>query len=254
MNITSALLFPAMLVSAVAIIAVTTRSLERDRRVGFLREVVFIMAAFFVYFATRGATEGSFDEALSHARQVEDLERWLGIFVEPRMQDAILDHRWLVEAANLIYIWAHWPVIAAVAIWLYRTRPKRYFVMRNAVLISGAVGLVIFALYPTAPPRLAGLEVVDTVVQRSDYYKGFQPSFLSNQYAAVPSLHVGWSVLLGVALIRESGRPLLQVAGVLVPLVMTWAVIVTANHYVLDGVAGAALSLGALMIAERRAA
>jgi membrane-associated phospholipid phosphatase len=253
MSIPSAVLFPAMLVSAVVIVGATVRSLERERRLAFLGEVGLVVAAFFFYFAMRGVTEGGLPIALDHAVQVEDFERAVGISVEPALQEMVLGRDWLLEPANLIYIWAHWPVIGGVALWLYITRPRRYTVMRNAVLISGGIGLVIFWLYPTAPPRIASTELIDTIAERAGYYEGFQPTFLRNRYAAIPSLHVGWSVLVGIALVSESKRLAVRVVGVMVPVLMTWSVIVTGNHYVIDGVIGTALSVGGLGVATRLA-
>jgi hypothetical protein len=253
-------MFPLMLVTAAIVATGVAWSLPRERRLHLAREVLLLTSLFFLYFWLRGVTEGGLAESLTHAEQIEDLERSLGIFREGDLQQFILDTDWIVELSNLVYIWAHWPVLGAVAIWLYRQHPTRYPAYRNAVIISGALGVLFFEFYPTAPPRIASPDIVGTVGDRAGYYENFQPSFLSNEFAAVPSLHVGWSVLMGIALVRES-RPLrgprsrvdwtIATVGVLMPLVMTWAVIVTGNHYFIDGVVGTALSVGGLLIALR---
>lgn len=240
------LMFPLMLVVTTVVAIIVAWSLPPERRPALARELALLVALFFTYFWLRGVTEGGVAEALDHGRQLEDFERSLRVFWEPELQQTILDHDWLVDTANLIYIWAHWPVLGAVAIWLYRQHPDAYPAYRNAIVISGALGVVIFALYPAAPPRLATPEIIGTVGQQAGYYENFQPSFLSNEFAAVPSLHVGWSVLMGIALIRESRRRWVQAIGIVMPLVMSWAVVVTGNHYFIDGVIGTALSVGAL--------
>ncbi len=244
------LMFPLMLVTTAVVAAIVAWSLPAPRRIPLLRELALLLALFFTYFWLRGVTEGGVTEALAHGRQLEDFECAIGIFWEPELQAAILDTDWLVDLANLIYIWAHWPVLGAVAIWLYRGHIDRYPAYRNAIVISGAIGVVIFALYPAAPPRLATPEIIGTIGQQAGYYENFQPGFLSNEFAAVPSLHVGWSVLMGIALVRESNRRWVQAIGILMPLVMTWAVVVTGNHYFIDGVIGTALSVGGLALAS----
>jgi hypothetical protein len=250
----SSILVPLAIVAAAAtVIGVTARSLPRTRRGEFAREVGIVLGAYVLYFLGRGIVEGDLDTALRNAERVVDAERALGIFVEEDVQRTIVDHEWLVQLANVIYVWAHWPVLAAVAIWLFRSHPAQYRRMRAAFAISGAVGLVIFATFPVAPPRLDGLDFVDTVTSDSGYYRDLQPSFFSNVYAAVPSLHVGWNLLVGIFLLQFARHPLPRVLGPLTAAVMVWAVVATANHYFLDAVAGAATVLAALALASRPA-
>ena len=152
--------------------------------------------------------------------------------------------------ANWIYIWAHWPVIASFAVWIWFRDKEGYRTFRNALLLSGAVGLVIFALFPVAPPRLVpDWGFVDTVTDRSHSYRVLQPSALTNQYAAMPSLHFGWDLLVGIALVRSARFPLLRLVGVLLPIAMFASIVLTANHFVLDGVAGGAVALTGLTLA-----
>ena len=170
---------------------------------------------------------------------------------EVDLQAAIIDQSWLIEAANAIYIWAHWPLIGAIGLWLYVRQHDRYRKYRNTMLISGAIGVVIFALFPTAPPRLANPEIVDTIVTRSDLYRVMQPPVLTNQYAAVPSLHFGWNLLMGLALVREARFVPLRLVGWLSPPLMLLATLVTGNHYILDIVAGGAIVLVVLAVVDR---
>ena len=219
------------------------------RRLAFLREAAIITGAFFAYALVRAATEGELAVALRHANSLIHLERSYGLFIEPAVQAAIIGERWLVDVANMVYVWGHWPVIGVVALWLYRTQQDRYRVFRNAFLISGAIGLLFFMTFPTAPPRLVDLGLVDTVVTHSESYKVLQPPALTNQYAAFPSLHFGWNLLIGIALIRSSPRITVRMFGVLLPVAMLAAVVVTANHYWVDAAAGAIVALTGLAIA-----
>ena len=225
------------------------RNRAATSRVDFLREVLLVVFAYFAYFAVRGMTEGNKGLAIDNARHVESFEAWLRIDYEPRWQSLIVDHHWLVRLMNWIYIYGHWPVIVVTAVWLYFRRPDTYRLFRNAFLISGAVGLVIFATFPVAPPRLANLPLVDTVTEYSRSYRVLQPPQLTNQYAAMPSLHFGWNLLVGIAL-ASVARPVgLKLAALAIPVLMFFAVVLTANHYFIDAFAGAAVALAALGVA-----
>ncbi len=216
----------------------------------FGREAVIIAVGLLTYFGVRGLTEGSLDAALAHSQSIVDLERSLGIFWEPDLQSSIADQDCMVAVANWVYIWWHWPIIAVAAVWLLLNRPGTYTRFRNAFLISGGIGLVVFATYPVAPPRLlGGLDVIDTVSIHSGGYRVLQPPAFTNQYAALPSLHYGWNLLIGLALLREAPALLARLFGLLMPVAMAAAVVLTANHYIIDAVAGAALALFGLLVA-----
>ena len=218
---------------------------------GPLVEVLVVLAGVVAYFGARGLTESDPSSAVDHAHDVVAFERALGIYAEPGLQRLVLEHDLLLNVLNWIYIWGHWPVIAVVLLWLLRRHPRQYVVLRNALVISGAIGVVVFVLYPVAPPRLAGLGFVDSVSERSHAYRVLQPPAFVNQYAAIPSLHVGWDLLMGLTLVRYGRSLVVRVVGVLLPLAMVAAVVLTANHYVIDAVIGAAVALTGLAVAER---
>jgi PAP2 superfamily protein len=245
------LIFLALLAATALTVLAFTLRLHPRRRLEFLREAAVVISAYFLYFLIRSATEGRADEAIARALSLGELEETLGIAVEVEMQALILEREWLVDLANGIYIGLHWPLIAAIALWLYHDHTKRYFTYRNAVLVSGAMGLIVFATLPMAPPRLADPEFIDTVVERSNAYRVMQPPGLTNQYAAMPSLHLGWNLLMSIALIRESRHVALQIVGYGTPVLMFLAMVMTANHYVLDGVVGVAVVIAALLAVER---
>ncbi len=215
----------------------------RKRRVRFLREAALILGAYFAYFGVRAISEGSSSIALDNARLLIELEQQIGLFVEPSVQGVLLSSEALVDIANWIYVWGHWPVIGAVAIWLFARRPTAYRTYRNALLISGGIGLVFFMSFPAAPPRFTDLGLVDTVFSRSNVAQLMQPTSFTNEYAAFPSLHFGWSLLMATAIFRESRRQPVRVVAWLLPLGMLVSIVATANHFVIDAVAGGAVSL-----------
>jgi hypothetical protein len=215
------------------------------------REVVIVLTGVLVYFGVRGWTHSNVDRATGNAHLLLRLERSVGLHIEPWMQEPVRDSRILTTIMNWIYIWGHWPVIVATLLWLVMQHPRSYRLTRNAMLISGAVGLVVFTCFPVAPPRLADPGLVDTITKYSDSYRVLQPPAFVNQYAAMPSLHAGWDLLIGIAIAANARWLWLRLVGVLLPLPMAVAVITTANHYVVDVVAGVALVLVSLFAASR---
>ncbi len=238
---------PVLIIASLVVGSWTIGSARRGR---FLREAGLLICAYFAYFISRGITEGSFDEAREHAQLLVEFERSLGIFVDPSAQALVMSEQALRTVANLVYVWGHWPVVGGVAIWLYARRPDAYHVYRNALLISGAIGLVVYVAFPAAPPRLMGLGFVDTVFDHSVVASILQPTALTNQYAAFPSLHFGWSLLVGIAVVRQARSTGWTLAAPLLPLAMLISVVVTANHYVVDAVAGGIVALTGLTVAS----
>jgi membrane-associated phospholipid phosphatase len=219
------------------------------RALWLLEQLGVVLLGVVVYFGVRGLTAGQPSVAVDHAHDVLAFETHLGLNQEQGLQDLVVGRGWLTDVANWIYIWGHWPVIAVVMLWLGLHHRKVFLRLRNAMIASGAVGLVVYATYPVAPPRLAGLGLVDTVTQRSKAYRVLQPPAFVNQYAAMPSLHVGWDLLVGLAVASAAGSLLLRWVGYMMPVLMALAVVFTANHYLIDGVAGAALALCGLWAA-----
>jgi PAP2 superfamily len=224
-------------------------AIDGSLRRGLLREVLLVGAAIVAYFVVRNVTAGGADDAFANARRLVDLEEWLHIAWEDAVQDAIVGSDTLVTLTNWVYIWLHWPVIlgTAVALWVWR-RP-RYHLFRNALFVSGAIGFLFFALFPVAPPRLLDLGLVDTVTEQSRSYRALQPPGLTNQYAALPSLHVGWNFVVGIVLFTTFTALAVRIFAVVSPLAMTLAVVATANHFVIDVVAGLAVVLVGLTAA-----
>ena len=218
------------------------------RRHSGRRELGVFALAYLTYFGVRAVTQGSLPRATRDALDVMRLERHLGIGVERSVQALIAGSRTLVDLANGLYIWGHWPVLILGGVALFRLAPEHYVRLRNVCLLSGAVGLVVFAVFPVAPPRLAPSGLVDTIARHATAYRTVLPTALVNEYAAMPSLHAGWNLMLGIELFRSTRHLALRAFAVAMPAAMAFAVVATANHYVLDVVAGATVVCVALVI------
>jgi len=223
-----------------------------------VREAGIALVAGCVYFLIRGSVADRADEAMSRAVGMIDLERALGLFWEPRVQGWILDSRPLIDLANGIYFWTHMPVIVLSAVWLYWRRRSVYRRIRNAFVVSAALALALYFLIPVAPPRFfPELGFVDTMALYAEAnYQAQEVGPFVNAYAAVPSLHFGWALLIGVAWwwARPGGR----VGGLLVGALAAGlvggqflAIIATGNHFVLDAAAGTAVAAIALAVVVR---
>jgi hypothetical protein len=233
----------------ILVVASSAWFIGRTRRVRFLKEAALILGAYFAYFGVRAISEGSASIALENARLLIELEQKVGLFVEPSVQGLLLSSEALMGVANWIYVWGHWPVIGIVAIWLFARKPGAYRRYRNALLISGGIGLIFFIGFPAAPPRFTDLGLVDTVFSQSVVANLMQPTSFTNQYAAFPSLHFGWSLLMATAIFRESKRQHVRVVAWLLPLGMLVSIVATANHFVVDALAGGIISLVGLRAA-----
>lgn len=215
-------------------------------------QIGLMVGAALLYFAVRGVTEGSESIAVAHAHDLLRFEGWFGLDIEAWAQGLILEHHALVTLANWVYIWGHWPVIAVTLFVLYRHQRGSYLLLTRAMFASGAIGLVIFAAYPVAPPRLLPDGMwVDTVTELSTSYRVLQPPSLVNKYAALPSLHVGWNLLVGIVVYRASTARPLRVAAVVLPVLMVLAVVLTGNHFVVDALLGSIVALVGLAASKQ---
>ena len=212
-----------------------------------LRELGIFAVAYLVYFGVRALTEGTAAGAMHNAMDIIRFEQRLGIAWEQAVQDSVVGSRLLLDAANAVYVYGHWPVIIVTGVLLYRHRRSQYYRLRNVCLLSGLIGLVIFALFPVAPPRLTDLPLVDTVTRHAEGYRQIVPPELVNQYAARPSFHAGWNVLLGIVVFHATRNWALRALAIAGPLAMVAAVVATANHFVIDVVAGVAIVLAGLL-------
>src|SRR3954454_8026336 len=205
------------------------------------RQLAIFAAGYLTYFGVRALTVGGTDRALRNALRLVDLERWLGIAWEGSIQGLVAGSHALQGTANAIYIYGHWPLLIASGFMLYRFRREQYDLLRNVCLLTGALGLVVFALFPVAPPRLTDLPLIDTVTRGTPGYRQILPPALVNQYAAMPSFHAGWNLAVGICLFRSSRHWALRTFAIAMPLAMAFSVVATANHFVIDVIVGVGL-------------
>lgn len=224
---------------------------ERRRVYRDVFEIGVVAVAFLLYFIVRGLVVDRADEALANANSVMDLERSLGIFWEPRLQEMIIDHRVAVQAMNIVYFWLDFPLIVGVGLWMYFRHRHAYTVTRDALLLSGAISLVLYNLYPVMPPRLLPSgEFVGTIEKYSDLsYQASSTQAFVNPYAALPSLHFGWAVIVGGAMFLTSRNRFVRALGLLLPWLQLAAIVFTANHYIFDAFAGLAVCLAGIGLA-----
>jgi len=209
-----------------------------------------VTAVMVVYFFIRGGLPEPVAEAVARSTKIIHVEQALGIFVERQWQEPVLKSHLLMQIANGIYVWGHFPVIIAAAVWLYWKNRERYGFYRTGLVLSGFLGLWGYAFFPAAPPRLMPSEwgFVDTVAIIAKESYEMQPAPFLNHYAAVPSLHFGWAMLAGMAIWENSKNPAFRAFAVLMPAVMFWSIVVTGNHFIFDMLVGAAVVLVALFI------
>lgn len=220
---------------------------ERNWRHVF--ELAFVVPAYIAYQFVRGAVHGQAGTAFENASRLIHIEKQLGIFHEAFLQQLILPKSWAVDMFNYLYIWGHLPVIVAVALWLYISHRDKYALFRNAFLISGLIALIGFSTVPLAPPRyMPEFGFTDTIVHAQSYY-AFQNPKIVNQYAAMPSLHFGWDLLVAIAIGYNARSRWVKRLAVCMPVVMLGGIVLTANHYFLDAAAGALVSMMGLGIA-----
>jgi hypothetical protein len=217
------------------------------RRHSVVAEVAIVLVGYLVYDSSRGLVGGGRKAAVTNARAIATVERALGLGVERSVQRAARHVPGLLSLFGIGYMALHLGATVLMLVWAYRRGDGRpYATMRTALLVASALGLTGFVLLPTAPPRLASLGLADTVSNGPVNLNG-SLRWLYNPYAAMPSVHIAYAVVVGVAVYRYTRRRMWQVLSIAYPLWVTAEVVATSNHFVLDVVAGAlvgALSLG----------
>ena len=205
-----------------------------------------------MYKLTRAAVEGSPAVAYRHARSIIRAERAVHIYREQWLQSRLLAHPFFLQAADLYYGTVHFVAPVVVLVLLARRDPARYRSARTVLVLATGLALVGFAWYPLTPPRLlpAAYHFVDTVARfgGEGVLNSGSMKDADNVYAAMPSLHIAWSLwcLFSVwPVVRSTAARVLAVA---YPIVTLVAVVITANHYILDGVGGV-ITLAAAYVA-----
>ncbi|BBC37052.1 uncharacterized protein SGFS_083460 [Streptomyces graminofaciens] len=215
------------------------RRVPRRPRLWF--EILLIAVSYWTYSLIRNAVPEQRHEALRNADWIWRMEYHLGIAVEDSVNHAVNSVTWLIVGMNYYYATLHFVVTLGVLVWLYRSHPGRYAATRLVLFATTAVALVGYYFYPLAPPRLMPHEnFVDTVLVHQTW--GSMASgdlkHMSNQYAAMPSMHIGWSLWCGLTIFALASVPWVRVLGLLYPVLTLVVIVATANHFWLDAVGG----------------
>ena len=240
----------------------------RHGLVGFVQrrrwtvEVFFFALALLAYQGSRALVIGNPTDAFHNALDVIGLEKAHGFFFESDIQGWLMDNLHVAQFLNHFYVWAHLPITAAFFIWLYRRRRQAYPFVRNAFFVANAVALSVFVIYPVAPPRLMtnqGFTDTLSIISGIDLHAGHLSGWF-NPFAAVPSMHFAYALMIGVVcavLVRNWALKALALA---YPVLVFITIVGTANHYVLDALAGgmvmivAFTAMGLWRVARRRLA
>jgi hypothetical protein len=231
---------------AIALPLPRTRGLRLAAFVGV--ELLMWVAFYGAYLAVRGLAIGAEPEAMANAHGLIDVERALGLFHEAQVQDLLSP---VVDLLSLYYMLGFGPLVGVVLIWLAARDRATYGWLRTALFVSVAIAGVIHVLLPMAPPRLVeGLGIADTVGLSGGHDEGSFAGISFNPYAAMPSMHVGWSLLIGLAGRRAARSTALRAFFLVHPALMALTVVATGNHYLLDGVAGVTVVATALLLIQ----
>ena len=230
---------------SLAVLPARVRAIRPPR---WWQEIGFIAIVYFLYSLVRNAVPSHEAGAFHRARTILSIERWSHVDVEHSLNRFVDHQHWLAYICNYYYSTLHFVVTIAVLVWLYLKHPLRYRAIRSVLLLTNLVALIGFWFLSVAPPRmLPGF--IDTVVKFHTWGSLASPGLAkaSNQFAAMPSLHIGWAMWCAVAIVALAKRPWVRALGVLYPIATVFVIVGTANHFVLDAVGGVvtfAIALG----------
>jgi hypothetical protein len=208
-----------------------------------LLELALWASLYPTYLTVRSLTIGDPDQALSHASRLIDLEQTVGLFHETALQQLVGS---AADFFSVYYMVGFGPLLVTVLGWLAMRHRAHYLELRSLLFVSLSIAVGFYVLYPTAPPRLVpGLGIADTVGM-AGHDTGSFGGIRINPYAAMPSMHVGWSVLVGIIGFRATSSRLLRGCFLAHPIAMAITVTATGNHYFIDSIAGAGAAVAAL--------
>ncbi len=215
-----------------------------------LWQIVLFCGAYWLYRLVRGQVWDQSAAAFEHARNVVSLERALHVFIEPSVQSWALNTGWVDQVGSWMYLNTHFIVTTCTLAFIYLFRNEHYYFVRNMFMVAMGLALVGYLVYPTAPPRmLPELGFVDSVAD----FTGVSESSvgaLFNPFAAVPSMHVGFALMLSVPMVRMTRRRWAKALWAIYAPIVACVVVVTANHWVFDAATGALAALVAAVAAQ----
>lgn len=218
-----------------------------------VRQIGLIVLGDLCYETVRGIADGQRTIAFDHGQQVIDFERSTHTFFEPSVQAFFLPAHWVIEIANQIYMNSQFAVVIGFLTWLYLFRNDAFYFVRNMFLVSMVFALVGYMLYPTAPPRLfPQYGFIDTITDFSNVnHDSALVKVLINPYAAVPSMHCAFALMVGATGARVCRSWASRAFWAMWPLLVVWVVVVTGNHYWIDAVLGAVVAAASALVASR---
>jgi hypothetical protein len=222
-----------------------------------IRQLALFAGAYYAYRLVRGFVDGQAGLAFENARNLVDAERALGLFFEPGLQAWAEGQEWLLTLSSWMYVNSHFVITTTFLIWLYIWRNHAFYFVRNMFMVAMSLALVGYMAYPTAPPRfMPEWGFSDSVATMVGENAEQSADVLYNPFAAVPSMHVAFALMIAIPAIMLVKRRALKVLWGTYPFVVTFVVVVTANHFWLDAALGAlvaALSAYAAYAAFARA-
>ena len=212
------------------------------------RELFLFLGAYLIYSMSRYISVGDITTATDHAEWIVNLQQSIGVNVEASVQSA-LHGTVAIWILNNLYLAAQVVVVPGALIWLYRRDHALYLRLRNTVLATWLIAMPIYAIFPVAPPRLADVGLVDTITQNGGVRldSALTTSFY-NPLAAVPSLHAGFALAVGVALAAAASRPWLKLLALSWAPIIGLAVVATGNHFFFDIAAGIAVTVAGYVV------
>ncbi len=205
-----------------------------------IRQIGLVVGAYYLYRIVRGLVDGKTHVAFDNARTLVDIERAMGLFFEPGLQAWALGQSGVVDAADWMYVNSHFTITTGFMVWLYLARNDAFYFVRNMFMIAMGLALVLYVLYPTAPPRfMPEWGFTDTVAAFLGEAASNSASLLYNPFAAVPSMHVAFALMVAIPAFKLVRFRALKVLWCLYPVVVTMAVMITANHFWVDAALGA---------------
>jgi membrane-associated phospholipid phosphatase len=218
----------------------------------FGRQIGLLLIVDMAYETVRGIADGQKATAFAHGQQVIDIERASGTLFEPDLQALFLPVNWLMDFANQVYMNSQFAVVLGFFFWLYFFRNESFYFVRNMFAVSMGLALIGYTLYPTAPPRLFPEHgFVDTINDFSSVnHDSALSKLLINPYAAVPSMHCAFALMIGATGFQLVRSTVLKAVWATWPLLVAWVVVVTGNHYWVDIVLGWMVAVAAALIAR----
>ena len=214
-------------------------------------ETLVVLALYALYEAGRGLAAGDRATAVAHARSVASFERALHVFAEPHLQHAARSVPALIGILGVAYLTLHLSVTAALLFWLHRRHAADFAFVRTTLLVTSVIALIGFVVFPTAPPRLAGLGIADTVSGSHVDLNAGLVSSLYNPFAAVPSLHMAYALVVGGALVAYARSRVARVMGAAYPALVLFMILATGQHFLFDAAAGAGVVAVAAVVSAQ---